>query len=290
MGAVAQCEKARRAHGPTLDLYRGFVPLALLLYWIWMETRWSRFAVSRDRKLIEVGWSQTPLARAWQLGCDPFNTIGALWLACIEALHDAAHWRAEGTDDEEKAKIGAWLKRPDRSLWWVIQMDYSIGTHALEHVLSGAVARADANGRGPSDLGLMVEAIEWVETTDLTLPLHARHWGRQTPQQIHDRSLKHRDWLRGAAKVGPIDDAPAGEAPPLVRPPGVPGFPTDLITEAKVCARSSTPEERLRAWESVGAYAAARRRRENTKRVPLGLRIAAYLARNEVREPVLRPG
>jgi hypothetical protein len=288
MGTLATARKGSLVYGPTIDLYRGFVPLSLLLYWIAKETGFYRLGVSIDKKLIEVGLSQVPLMRAWELDCDPFDARGACWLACIEALHDAAHWRAEGSEDPLHQKIGEWLVKADRNLWWVVQMDYSVGTGALEYILAGAIARAENAERGPDERGLMIEAIDWAATTTLSEPFHQRHWGRQSPEQIMARILKHRDWIAGASKLGPLDDAPAGGRAPLARPQGVAPFPTSLLSAAKVCARASSPEERLRAWNFVRRYAKERARIEIAPKAPRLFRVAKWFEREEAREPVVR--
>lgn len=299
MGALDIARKADPVHGPTLDRWRSFVPRALLLYWIAKETGWDRLAVSSDRYLIEVGWGQLPLARARALGADPFNVFGACWLACVEILHDAAHWRAAESDDPERRRIGSWLLRADRNLWWVVQMDYSIGTGALRHVLNCAISRAEANHRTPSDLGLMAEALDWLRVTDIALPVHARHWGRQKPEQIAARMRKHKAWTEEAAKLGPIDDAPAGGEPPTERPSFVPPFPAELVRPANVCALGSraTAEQHEAAWKAVRAYRDKRRRQEFARRVkhtakaPLAFRAAQLIAAaggREVVEPVVR--
>lgn len=293
MGALDDARKAERAHGPTLDRNRGFVPLALLLYWIAKETGWDRLAVSSDRYLIEVGWSQVPLARARDLGADPFDCFGACWIAGLEALRDAAYWRGENTDDPERHRVGLWLLHADRNLWWTIQMDYSIGTGALRHVLNCAIARAEANHRGPDDRGLMAEALDWIRVADLALPIHARHWGRQTPEQIRARCRKHKTWTEEAAKLGPIDDAPSGGDPPPSRPSWVPPFPPELVRPANVCALGSraTAEQHEAAWAVVRAYAKARRAKEFASKASLAFRAAKLLAAvrgTEVVEPVVR--
>jgi len=293
MGTLDVARKAERVHGPTLDLYRGFVPLALHLYWIAKETGWDRLAVSSDRHLIEVGWSQVPLARARDLGADPFDCFGACWIAGLEALRDAAYWRAETSDDPERRRIGAWLQHADRSLWWVIQMDYSIGTGGLRHVLNCTVSRAEANGRGPADRGLLAEALDWLRVTDISRTVHTRHWGRQKPEQIRSRMLKHRDWTEEAAKLGPIDDSTAGGDPPSVRPSWVAPFPPELVRPANVCAlgKRATAEQHEAAWKAVRAYAKARRAREFASKASLAFRAAALLKAvrgTEVVEPVVR--
>lgn len=288
MGQVEDARKFLSVHGPTLDRHRGFVPAPLLAHWFAAETGCDRLAVSSDRKLIEVGWSQVPLARARELWCDPFDAEGACWIAGYEAILDAARWRAVDSPDPIRRDIGRWLVQSDRNLYYVCELDYSIGTGALRHVLQCTIAHAAANGRGPGDLGLMTEVVEWSVATDLALPLHSRHWGRQTPEQVGSRILKHRDWMREAALVGPIDDPPPGEMPGIARPVGVAPFPAELVPAAKVCARESTAGERQKAWKAVQAYAAARRRREFAPRASLAFRLRKLFERDEVAEPAIR--
>lgn len=288
MGALDIARKADRVHGPTLERNRGFVPRALLVYWIAQETGWDRLAVSTDRYLIEVGWSQVPLARARDLGADPFDCFGACWIAGLEAIKDAAYWRGETTDDPERHRVGLWLLRSDRNLWWVIQMDYSIGTGALRHVLNCAISRAEANHRGPADNGLLAEVLDWMRVTDLSLPVHARHWGRQSPEQIVKRIKKHVVWIDESAKLGPLDDAPPGDDPPASRPAWIAPFPQDLVRPANVCAlgQRATKEQHEAAWKAVRAYRDARRKREFAPQAPLGQRVKALLSTIRGVEPV----
>ena len=259
---LAAARKALLVHGPTIERYRLIVPLAILLVWILRETAWYRFAVSIDKKLIEVGWSQAPIYRAYQLHVDPFDTIGSLWLACLEANKDADYWRAIGSDDEQRLKIASWLTKCDANLWYCVIMDYSLGTGGLRHALLEAIKRAERKGRGPDDLGLMNEVIDWAEHTNLAAPEHTTYWGRAEPDIVDLRIHKHEDWIIECQKLGPLDGPPGG-TPPEERPLGVPDFPSVLVNNAKLAARKdTTPEQRLVNWQEVKDYAAARARRE----------------------------
>jgi len=283
MGTLQIARAWVEVHGPTLDRYRSFVPRDLLAYWICAETAGDRLAVSTDKKLVEMGWPQAPIARARRMDVDPFHTYGGLWCACLEALEDAAHWRAAGSDDLQRQKIGRWLARSDSNLWWVIQMDYSIGTGALRWVLQRAIARAETQGRGPDNRGLMAEAIDWGERTDLGSEQNRGHWGRQSPEIILKRLLKHRVWIVEAAKMGPLDDAPAGAEPTERRPDNAPEFPAELIPNAKIAARDSTQEDLTASWRGVLRYRNKRREREYAPKAPLVKRFttaAQSLARN----------
>lgn len=275
MGTLQIARKWVEVHGPTLDRYRSFVPRDLLAYWICAETAGDRLAVSTDKKLVEMGWPQAPIARAFRMNVDPFHTYGGLWCACLEALEDAAHWRAAGSDDLQRQKIGRWLERADSNLWWVIQMDYSIGTGALRWVLQRSIAWAEGKGRGPADRGLMTEAIDWGERTDLGSEQNRGHWGRQSPAIILKRLLKHRVWIVEAAKMGTLDDAAPGAEPTEQRPSNAPAFPPELIPNAKIAARNSSQEDLVASWREILAYRNRRRRREYAPKAPVVARIAA---------------
>ena len=266
MGAIAVAKRAENAHGPTLDLYRGFVPRAILLHWIAKETGWDRLAVSIDKRLIESGWSQAPLARAWSQagGVDPFDTYGACYLAGLEAIEDAAYWmNAKGSDDPDRIRVAEWLPRHDRNLWYICELDYSVGSGALRHISYCATLWAQGKGRKPSDRGLMAEIIDWCETADLSQPKHRQYFGRQSPEKILARVRKHADWVRDSAEVGPIDDAPEGQYPPERRPDECAPFPRELVADATVVnQRDATADQCERSWKSVRSYVKARRRRE----------------------------
>ena len=128
MGLLATAQKIEKVYGPTLDGWRGVVPLALLLWWWAHESGGDRLCVSKDRHLIECGFAQVPLARAFALSCDPFNSFGACWIACAEALSDVRYWQATDADDPLRRAIGRWIAVPDRNLFWTVEEDYSIGT------------------------------------------------------------------------------------------------------------------------------------------------------------------
>lgn len=277
MGTVSVARKWNDVHGPTLDRYREFVPRELLAYWICAETGGDRLACSTDPKLVELGWPQAPIARAFQMGMDPFHVFGGLWCACREALDDAAHWRGVGSDDLQRQKIGRWLVKADSNLWYVIQMDYSVGTGALRYILSRAIARAEANKRGPEDRGLMVEAIDWASTADLAA--HRSHWGRQSPEIILKRILKHRDWIHRAAQLGDLDSADPGDACPKSLPAGCPRFPTELVQNAKIAARDSTREELKASLADVRGYIRRRRRKEYAPKAPIGKRLVTAVGK-----------
>lgn len=300
MGIVDVARKAKKAHGPTLDRFRSFVPLALLLDWIARETNWFRFSVSRDPVLIEVGWSQAPLARAWQADVDPFDAVGACWLACREAIDDGLFWQGGGVrrgEDPEtwQEDLAAWLAKPGPDLWYCVQMDYSVGSGAFRRILRSTLQRAKAAGRGPGGAGLMAEVLDWERNTDLAAPALARAWGRQSPAIISKRIRKHAVWVAQSAELGPLDGPPGG-TPPQSRPDGVPGFPAALVEAARVCARAgkgATREEHAAAHADVKAYASARARAEmgRVKGLYWQFRgVLRSLRRMQATEPVEREG
>ena len=291
MGAISVARAADKAHGPTLDLYRGFVPRALLLHWAAKETGWDRLAVSVDKRIIEVGLPQAPLARAWKTGkdgVDPFNVYGACYLMGREALDDADYWIAAGTDDPERRRIARWLPKRDRNLWYACEMDYSIGTGGCRKVFGSAVAWAEASGRGPYDRGLMAEVLDWADRTDLDALAVRGYFGRQSGSKVKSRIDKHAEWVRDAAEVGPIDDAPEGgyptEEPPRDK---VPPFPPELKPAAMVVnQRDAGDDDCLRSWQAVRAYAKARRRREYMPRERMVSRAKSWIAESRpVDEP-----
>jgi len=298
LGVVEVARKAALAHGPTLDRYRSFVPLALLLDWIARETNWFRFTVSRDPVLIEVSFAQAPLARAYRLDVDPFDPVGSCWLACREAIDDGLFWRGGGVRRGEEPEawqddLVEWLAAGGADLWYVVQMDYSVGSGALRRILRSTLQRAMAASRGPADRGLMAEVLDWERNTDLAAPALARAWGRQSPAIVSKRIRKHAVWVRDAAKIGPLD-GPAGGTPPEARPLGVPAFPAALVAAARVCAaagKGATREEHAAAHAQVRSYARARARRE-MGRIKAGYwefrNVLRSLRKPEVTEPVER--
>lgn len=294
MSIIDIAKNAEKLYGQTLDLFRYFVPRSLLLHWIAEETGWERFAVSSDKRLIEVGWSQVPIITAYKLNTDPFHSTGALWLAGTECLRDASYWRAENAKETDKyyeirKDVSKWLTENDRNLWWVIEEDYSIGTFSLRHVLHCALKRAEAAGRTPKDRGLMNESIDWAEHTDLSLPIHKQYWGRQEPEKILMRLKKHKDWIEEAEMIGPIDDAPYGEQPIMTRPQYIPAFPREIIQSAKTVNNpDATTEQCTVAWKAVKAYVKERKAKENTPSAPLTYRVQKMFSRTDRTEIVER--
>jgi hypothetical protein len=276
-----------------LSQFHGDVPPAVLLDWILRETGGNRFAVSRDPVLVEVGWSQAPLARARFLGVDPFDEIGGAWLACIEAALDVARWQH---------RLDGWAMRP-RDALYLAQMSYSVGDGCLAHVAQTAIDRARKGGRTPADRGLAAECIDIANLVDWTAPPWSERRGRQTPEQVKDRFSKHARWISEAVKYGPVDDAPHGPPPSdcLLRPDGtecpprelrrlwsgiLPDFPAALVLMSAVCAdRSAPPEQREAGWLAVRRYAKARRKAERAPRAPIVFR-AMSLLRRAVGRPV----
>ena len=156
-------------------------------------------------------------------------------------------------------------------------------------MLAGATERAEVLGRGPRDRGLIVEVLDWAAVTNLGEPIHLRHWGQQTPEQIARRLTMARDWLDDAQRLGPIDGAASGGAAPITRPSWAAPFPNELIPWAKLSAHATTDADRRRAWQATVDYAAVRRRHEFAPKAGIAWRVANALARPELHEPVLRP-
>lgn len=253
------------AHGLHLNRYRGPVPLSLLAVWIGAESGNDPLALSRDRKLLESGLSQCPLAVAEKLGVDPWHPEAGCWIACLEALEDAGRWQK---------RLGDWLPAWDRNLWWVVLMDYSVGTGALRRITSCAITRQAARhgrNRAVDGFGLFEAVEEWEHRADLASPRLRGSWGRQTPEQIKARIYKQRDRVALAERLGALD-GPPGDWPPLTRPAHLPDFP-----EAA----------RGKSWEEVKAYLRRRRRLERAEKAPLVFRLAKVF-REGPREPVQR--
>jgi hypothetical protein len=265
-------------HGQMIDAYRAEVPRGLLAIWITREAGWDRLITSHDEVLIEAGNAQCPLATCRTLDADPFDLETGLWLAGREAVADARYLQS-------RPDIAEWVTPPGRALWWICQMPYSIGEGALNRVLTCSIARAMAQGRTAQNFGLLPAVLDWLSVADLDSPHHKRFWGRQSGDVIRERCLKHMRWLDEAEQVSPLDGLPGGE-PSMARPSNLLPFPRELTHEADVCAdRDATKEQHHRAWVSVQAYCANRRKLESIKPAPLvhrvlvALRPAAYRRR-----------
>jgi hypothetical protein len=233
-------------YGELIDRYRGAVPRSLLVVQAALESRGDPFAVSKDPVLIEVGLAQAPIARAWRLDVDPFDVEGGIWLGCVEANADAERYRAFV------------LGISPADTWYLMLLDYSIGTKAVEHVVRAVqawVERRRARGIAPG--GLLADIPAWAKVTDLTLPQHARHWGRQSPEIIGVRIRRQATRLSWARTLSPIDGpgyAPV-PPPPATRPPALPAFPADLVPAARVAANPrATGEQHAKAHAEVKAY------------------------------------
>jgi hypothetical protein len=258
-------------HGTMLDAYRAEVPRGLLAVWITREAGWDRLITSQDRVLIEAGNSQIPFARARDLDCDPFDLETGFYLAGREAVEDCRKMQL-------RPWLAEWVTPPGRALLWCVQMPYSIGDGALNRVLSCSIARAVAQGHDPKTFGLLPAVLDWLAVADLDSPHHKRFWGRQSGDVIRERCLKHMRWLDEAQQVDPLDGMPGGE-PPMVRPSRLLPFPRELVHEADVCALGddATKEQHQRAWESVRAYCAKRRKLESAKPAPIVHRVVTRL-------------
>jgi hypothetical protein len=239
-------------YGEVVDRYRGIVPRSLLVVQMALESRGNPCAVSKDPVLIEVGLSQAPIARAWRMDVDPFDVEGAIWLGCVEANANADRYRA----------FVPGISAADT--WYLMLLDYSIGTKAVEHVVRAAQAWVERRrARGITPGGLLADIPAWAKAIDLALPQHARHWGRQSPEIIGVRIRRQVTRLSWALALGPIDGAghAPGPLPPPTRPPTVPAFPADLVPAARISANPrATREQHARAHGEVKAYARKRAR------------------------------
>ena len=293
MNAIDQAKRAEQAHGPTIEAWRGRIPLAIILYIIAKETDWYRFAVSIDKVIVELSWAQVPAWRAWRMNADPFHTYGALWIACYEFLKDADHWQdlqatKNGKPDLERRAIARWLASGGPDLLYAIQMDYSVGTRAWGHIAHAAISRAEYSKRTRESRGLVAEVLDWAHNTDLSLPRHTENFGRQPWQIILKRIEKHDLWTREAAKVGPLD-GPAGGDCPKERPSFVPVFPRELVHVARVCGDTdATSEQHFSAWNDARDYARARAKKEIRRIDRAKYFVSSLLRKEEPREAVER--
>lgn len=239
-------------HGELIERYRGVVPRSLLVVQMAIESLGDPFAVSKDPVLIEVGLSQAPIARAWRLDVDPFDVEGGIWLGCVEANADAERYRA----------FVPGISAADT--WYLMLLDYSIGTKAVEHVVRATQAWVERRRtRGIAPAGLLADIPAWAKTTDLALPQHARHWGRQSPEVIGMRIRRQVTRLSWARALGPVDGPSyvANPPPPATRPPALPAFPAELVPAARIAANPrATSEQHAMAHAEVRAYARKRRR------------------------------
>lgn len=244
------------AHGHDVDLWRGLAHRGLCAYRVTEESGGDRFAVSRDPVLIEVGWSQVPLAYAWRRGVDPFTEQGGIYLLCRDEHEAAAKWA------EQIPGLSA------RDLAYLTALNYSVGGGATRRLL---VLAELARQHGTT----YEERIVWVgEHVDLGTPKNRRAWGRQKPEQIRARIAKKHRWLNAAEKIVPF----TGQAGPLPPPDGPGPFPVELIRYARVCeSRSATHAEHVATRDAVIAYAKARRRAERGRKAPLLWRLGKRL-------------
>jgi hypothetical protein len=238
-------------YGELIDRYRGVAPRSLLIVQMALESRGDPFAVSKDPVLVEVGLSQAPIARAWRLDVDPFDVEGGIWIGCVEANADAGRYRA----------FVPGISPADT--WYLMLLDYSIGTKAVEHVVRATQALVERRRtRGIAPRGLLADIPAWAKATDLALPQHARHWGRQSPETIEMRIRRQATRLSWARALGPIDgpDYVPGLSPPASRPPALLAFPADLVPAARISANPrTTSEQHAKAHAAVRAYVRKRR-------------------------------
>jgi len=258
----------------TVDKLRGPAPAGLIEAIIIGETCGDRFSLASDAALDETGLSSEPLYIAWKNDVDPCDTVGGIWLRCLCTGRDGMELL-----DHHKDLFVA----PCRDLWFCTILAYSIGKGALAHVL-GCVERLYPTRAAVLEAGFpSVEAaiIAWAKRTDLSLPVHRHHWGRQSPALILHRITgpKHRTWLDVAAKLSPLD-GPAGPVTPKQRPGGVPPFPDEIVGIAKYLLFAGATKEQLKAKaKELRRYLNRRRRQANAPKAPLLFRIRRFLER-----------
>jgi hypothetical protein len=269
VGLLEDVQEFDRAQRATVDKLRGCCPAGLVEAIIIGETGGDRFSLASDVHLDETGWSSEPLFIAMRHDVDPCDRVGGIWLRCLVTGNDAM-----GLLEEQKKLPAPLLTTPNRDLWYCTILAYSIGKGALRHVLE-CVGRSY---EGPS-----VEAAigRWAKATDLSLPVHRHHWGRQPPALIYHRITgpKHAEWLDVAAKLSPLD-GPPGPVCPKQRPAGVPPFPEELVGIAKYLLFAGATDEQLKAKaRELRRYLKRRRAQAAAPKAPLIFRVRKFFER-----------
>jgi len=236
-------EQVNAAIGDHLRKFEGMIRTRVLLRLSAAEG--SRWSLSDDLVLCEVGWGGVPLLVAWLHKVDPFDDVGAAWLMCHEAEADATHY--------QETFPGYFIE--ERDLAWAVLLDYSIGTRACEFVIRETIRWSALTGPSivrPAGFAVRDAAGLWVRNVVHVPALERRYWGRQSSEQVFARIEKQIARVRDAFSL-PVSLDGAGEGVPP-RAVGAP-FPAALRKAAAVCRREkATPQERLAAWQLVRAY------------------------------------
>lgn len=265
MGLKANTEAFDRRYRPIVDQMRGLAPAGVLESLIAAETGGvgGQFSVANDKHLAESGYSQEPIFIALKHNVNPFDAIGGIWLRC------------RCTQDAALDILRVWpsvVPMTGRDLWYCTMMRYSIGPNAIDHVLQCVSALG-------WDGCLEDRIVQWATVTDLALPIHRHHWGRQKPDKIKFRltDAGHRNRLTVASMFSPLDGAP-GLEPSIDRPSVADAFPGELIRAAKMCrANDASDDEIDKAWHEVDAFARKLRKQSGVPKAPVTWRIANFL-------------
>jgi len=235
----------------------------------------GQYIVASDARICESGYSQEPLYSALKYNVNPFDSLGAIWLRCVNTNDDARALLVE---------FDGIVPKNGRDLWYCVMIRYSIGRGAVRHVLRCVAAQA---ARSDPPVSLEMSIVEWANKTNLALPTHIQHWGRQTPAQIKMRltSSGHRNRLTVAASFSPLD-GPPGHDPTPERPAQAGAFPLALVRAAKILLRTkpkSTTDECKAVRAEVVAFARNLRRQVNAPKPPKLWRVMNYFSPQLVR-------
>lgn len=270
---------ADEVDGKVVDLYRGILPRSFVIVEFALETGMDQYAIASDKVLTESGKAGVELVRYFDHDIDPFDGEASIWLGCHDLIEDAQRYIA---------RIG---EADLADVWYLVYLDFSIGTPAVKHVLS--VVQALPATPEP----LRTRILAWSESPDFLSVHHAKYWGRQSPGLVQKRIRKQLDRLRWAAKLGPISGAgyTPGPPPPTDRPATEPRFPDALREIARkkkaLPLTGGTPEEKARI---AAAHAALhdevvryrnRRRRKDPAYVPWKVRLSRWIRAERQRHP-----
>jgi len=278
MGLLEDVTSFDAANRATVDKLRGPTPAGVIEAIIVGETGGDRFSLASDVNLDETGWSSEPLFIAFKYDVDPCDKVGGIWLRCLVTGNDAM----DLLEKQKKAEHPL-LTTTNRDLWYCTILAYSVGKGALRHVLEcvGMVYPTWLVEAGAAGLSVEAAISRWAKMTDLSLPTHRHHWGRQSPALIFHRLTgpKHGEWLDVAEKLSPLD-GPAGPVTPRQRPAGVPPFPEELVGIAKYLLFAGATKAQLKAKaKELRRYLNRRRRAENAPKAPLVFRIRRFFER-----------
>jgi hypothetical protein len=279
VGLIEDVQSFDQATRATVDRFRGSSPAGLIAAIIVGETgggEAGRFSLASDVHLDETGWPSEPLYIAFKYDVDPCDKVGGIWLRCLCTGNDAM-----GLIEKQAKAEHPLLTSRNRDLWYCTILSYSVGKGALAHVLE-CVGKVYATWK-LADPGLAVEKAigKWARSTDLSLPAHRHHWGRQSPALIFHRLTgpKHASWLDAAAVIGPLD-GPPGPVCPRQRPADAAPFPEEIVGIAKYLLFAGATDDELRAKaRELRRYLNRRRRAANARRAPLIFRIRKWFER-----------